>query len=74
MNNKINKQPQIGIEIEQNTKIFLKQMDNDKCRAKMLEYKREAMTKDVYLVCYENHPVECHRHIILDLINRMELV
>ncbi|MCA9374580.1 DUF488 family protein, partial [Candidatus Peregrinibacteria bacterium] len=30
-----------------------------------------AKKEDVYLICYEKEPKKCHRHILIDIINKL---
>jgi hypothetical protein len=48
---------------------FLREMDNPECRAEMLRIGTLAMTKDVYLVCFERVG-NCHRFLLMDMIKR----
>ena len=43
-------------------------LENPRAVQKMREIKKEALTKDVYLVCYEKDASQCHRSIVKDLI------
>jgi uncharacterized protein YeaO (DUF488 family) len=52
------------------TKLYKQEMNNDKCKAMMLEIKNLAESKDVYLLCFEKTG-NCHRHILLELIEHM---
>ncbi len=53
------------------TERFLREMDNDTCRAEMRKIGELAQTKDVFLVCYEKPPKNCHRYLLMDLIQKM---
>lgn len=51
---------------------FRKEMDNDMARKVMREIKLLAKDREVYLLCFEKR-YPCHRFILLDMINKMEV-
>jgi hypothetical protein len=51
---------------------FLLEMDNLKSRAEMFRIGELAMTKDVYLVCFERVG-NCHRFLLVDMIKGLML-
>lgn len=51
---------------------FRKEMDTDEARFYMAEIKLLAKDQDVYLICFEKR-FPCHRFILLDMINKMEV-
>ncbi len=51
---------------------FVNEMDNPVSRAEMLRIGELAMTRDVYLVCFERVG-NCHRFLLVDMINKMEV-
>lgn len=53
-------------------KTFYREMDNPACVAVMREIKKLAETKDVYLICYEAPGKNCHRYLLVDMINKMD--
>jgi len=53
------------------TEEFLKEMNNDLCKAEMKKIGEAAKTKDIYLVCFEKPDDNCHRFILLELIKKM---
>ncbi len=53
----------------QYTERFKREMDCDSCLAEMKRIWTLAMHKDVFLVCYEKDGENCHRHILIDLMN-----
>ena len=52
---------------------FIKEMDNPASRAEMLRLGELAMTRDVYLVCFERVG-NCHRFLLLDMIKRAMII
>lgn len=52
-------------------KTFIREMDNPACVAIMREIKQIAMTRDVYLLCYEKE-YPCHRFLLLDMIKKFD--
>ncbi len=53
----------------QYTTRFKLEMNRDSCLAEMKRIWELAMHKDVFLVCYEKDGENCHRHILIDLMN-----
>lgn len=53
-------------------KTFYREMDNPACVAIMKEIKKLAREKDVYLICYEAPGKNCHRYLLMDMINKMD--
>jgi len=53
-------------------KTFTREMDNPACVAVMREIKKLANEKDVYLLCYEPPGKNCHRYLLLDMINKLD--
>lgn len=53
-------------------KTFYREMDNPACVAVMREIKKLAKEKDVYLLCYEPPGKNCHRYLLLDMINKLD--
>ena len=53
--------------------MFLREMDNPECRAEMLRIGELAMTKEVYLVCFERVG-NCHRFLLVDMIKRAMII
>jgi uncharacterized protein YeaO (DUF488 family) len=53
-------------------KTFYREMDNPACMAIMREIKKMARTRDLYLICYEAPGKNCHRHLLIDIINKMD--
>lgn len=56
---------------EMYTRIFLKQMEAQACKDEMKKLWDLAQTKDVFLVCYEKDGENCHRHLVISLMNKM---
>lgn len=54
----------------QYTERFLREMNCDPCIEEMKKIWELAQKKDVFLVCYEKHGENCHRHILIDIMNR----
>jgi uncharacterized protein YeaO (DUF488 family) len=54
-------------------KTFTREMDNPACVAIMREIKKIAMTHDVYLICYEAPGKNCHRYLLIDMINKLDI-
>ncbi len=52
-------------------KTFTREMDNPACVAVMREIKKLAKEKDVYLLCYEPPGKNCHRYLLIDMINKL---
>ena len=52
---------------------FLREMDNPECKTEMLRIGELAMTKDVYLVCFERVG-NCHRFLLVDMIKRAMII
>jgi hypothetical protein len=52
---------------------FVKEMDTPVSRAEMLRIGELAMTKDVYLVCFERVG-HCHRFLLVDMIKRAMII
>mgnify|MGYP002623995262 FL=1 len=51
---------------------YRKKIANDQeAQERMQEIKELAKKEDVYLICYEKEPKKCHRHILIDLINKL---
>ena len=51
---------------------YRKKIANDpEAQELMQEIKELAKKEDVYLICYEKEPKKCHRHILIDLINKL---
>ncbi|MCE8424487.1 MAG: hypothetical protein J5U17_01750 [Candidatus Methanoperedens sp.] len=46
---------------------FMREMDNPECKTEMLRIGEIAMTKEVYLVCFEGAG-NCHRFLLVDMI------
>jgi uncharacterized protein YeaO (DUF488 family) len=57
------------IDWAQYTERFKREMDCDACIAEMKRIWDLSQTKDVFLVCYEKPGENCHRHILIELIN-----
>ncbi len=53
-------------------KIFYREMDNSACVTVMREIKKLAETRDVYLICYEAPGKNCHRYILMEMINNID--
>jgi len=53
-------------------KTFYREMDNPACVSIMREIKKLAKTKDLYLICYEAPGKNCHRYLLLDMINKLD--
>lgn len=53
-------------------KTFYREMDNPACVAIMRAIKKIAETQDVYLLCYELPGKNCHRHLLIDMINKLD--
>ena len=53
-------------------KTFTREMDNPACVAIMRAIKKIAMTQDVYLICYEAPGKNCHRHLLIDMIGKLD--
>lgn len=51
---------------------FIQEMNNDACRDEMRKIKSMAKEKDVFLICYEYPGQNCHRHLLIDMINRLD--
>ena len=56
---------------EQYVKTFYREMDNPACVAIMREIKKLAKEKDVFLICYEVPGKNCHRYLLVDMINKL---
>lgn len=56
---------------EQYTEIFKEEMKYPVSQKQMRDIKMLAEKEDVYLVCWEGNGKNCHRHILIDLINKM---
>ncbi len=51
---------------------YRKKITNDPQAQKLMqEIKELAKKEDVYLICYEKEPKKCHRHILIDIINKL---
>ncbi len=59
-----------GISWAEYTRRYLAEIDTDKCRQEIQRISELAKTKDVYLVCYEKPPKNCHRFIVLDMVKK----
>ena len=53
-------------------KTFYREMDNPACIAIMREIKKLAMERDVFLICYEVPGKNCHRYLLIDMINKLD--
>ena len=60
------------IDWAQYVKTFYREMDNPACVAIMREIKKLAKTKDVFLICYEAPGKNCHRYLLMDMINKLD--
>ncbi len=61
------------IDWEGYTKRFKQEMDSNIHRNMMREIKKLSMTKDVYLICFEAPGKNCHRHILMEMINNVDI-
>ncbi|MBU4220818.1 MAG: hypothetical protein KKA10_04220 [Euryarchaeota archaeon] len=52
---------------------FIREMDNPECKTEMLRIGELAMTKEVYLVCFESVG-NCHRFLLVDMIKRAMII
>lgn len=53
-------------------KTFYREMDNPACVAIMREIKKLSVTNDVYLLCYEAPGKNCHRYLLIDMIDKID--
>ncbi len=53
---------------EMYTRLFIKQMEAQACKDEMKRLWDLAQTKDVFLVCYEKDGENCHRHLVISLM------
>ena len=54
---------------------YIGEMQNERCKREMLKIKELANKKDVYLICAcNNERKECHRFILMELINKIKEV
>jgi uncharacterized protein YeaO (DUF488 family) len=53
-------------------KTFYREMDNPACVAIMREIKKIAETRDVFLICFEAPGKNCHRYLLIDMINKLD--
>ena len=53
------------------SKRYKQELNKESCKTMMKKIKELSKEKDVYLLCFEKTG-NCHRHILLDLINKME--
>lgn len=53
-------------------KTFTREMDNPACVAVMREIKKLAETNDVFLICYEAPGKNCHRYLLMYMINKLD--
>ncbi len=60
------------IDWEGYTKRFKEEMDTNIHRNMMREIKKLAMIKDVYLICFEAPGKNCHRYILMEMINNID--
>lgn len=58
---------------EEYVDIFYREMDNPECKAVMRKIKKLAIEKDVYLICYEGSGKHCHRYLLMDIINKLDI-
>ncbi len=61
------------IDWEGYTKRFKEEMDSNIHRNMMKEIKKLAETRDVYLICYEPPGKNCHRYILMEMINNVDM-
>lgn len=59
------------IDWEEYTKRFYREMDNPACAAIMREIKKIAEKRDVFLICFEAPGKNCHRYLLINMINRL---
>jgi uncharacterized protein YeaO (DUF488 family) len=52
---------------------FYEEMNNTISIKSMKEIKEMSKDKDIYLVCWEGPGKNCHRFILIDIINNMEV-
>lgn len=62
-----------GLSWKQYTEIFLHEMSAQGIEVKLRELKSLAEEKDVFLVCYEKDASKCHRSIVKQLIEGLDL-
>lgn len=55
---------------EEYTERFRKEMNNPVIESMLLDIAKQAVTEDVYLICYEARG-HCHRFILLELIKEL---
>ena len=48
-------------------------LNSDEAIEEMKQIFKLSCIKDVYLICYEKPPKNCHRHILIDLINELNV-
>jgi uncharacterized protein YeaO (DUF488 family) len=53
-------------------KTFTREMDNPACVAIMREIKKLAKENDVFLICFEAPGKNCHRYLLIDMINKLD--
>lgn len=52
---------------------FKEEMNTNVHKGMMREIKKLAEKKDVYLICYEAPGKNCHRYILMDMIDNIDL-
>jgi uncharacterized protein YeaO (DUF488 family) len=60
------------IDWAQYTERFIEEMKSEKAINEMRRIKELARTKDVYLICYEKPPDNCHRFLLMDMIKELK--
>lgn len=60
-----------GMSWDEYTIRFKQEMDNDRCKQELQRIKKLSEDKDVYLICYEKPPKNCHRYLIMDMIKNI---
>lgn len=53
----------------QYTERFKREMNCDPCIAEMKRIWDLSQSKDVFLVCYEPHGQNCHRHLLMNMMH-----